>query len=429
MPTADVIIVGLGAMGSATCFALAARGASVIGIDQYEPPHPYGSTHGDTRMTRLAVGEGAEYVPLVRRSHELWREIERLAGVELLTQPGGLVLADPGNPFLERTRDLARRYEIAHEDLSGDAVAERFPMFAVDAGTVGYHEPGSGYVRPERAVGAQLALARDRGATLRLRERVEEWTASRTGVRVRTGTGVYEADHLVLSAGPWIPQLFAEGRDIFAVHRQVFYWFEIQRGYRELRDMPVFVWEFGGDRDAFTHLRGLYGFPAIDGAGGGVKVGTELYEQTTTPDGRQHPASRREAEEMYEHYIGPRLPWLGPRARCARCPACTRTRTTTGSSSIAIRTTTRCLSSRRAPDTGSSIRRPSARRWPNGSSTAPARSTWPRSASRVPSGAGPDPSAPGEGVLHRRAHTGAAGDQPGEARSGCRPGDSDLDVL
>ncbi len=313
MPTADVIIVGLGAMGSATCFALAARGASVIGIDQYEPPHPYGSTHGDTRMTRLAVGEGAEYVPLVRRSHELWREIERLAGVELLTQPGGLVLADPGNPFLERTRDLARRYEIAHEDLSGDAVAERFPMFAVDAGTVGYHEPGSGYVRPERAVGAQLALARDRGATLRLRERVEEWTASRTGVRVRTGTGVYEADHLVLSAGPWISQLFAEGRDIFAVHRQVFYWFEIQRGYRELRDMPVFVWEFGGDRDAFTHLRGLYGFPAIDGAGGGVKVGTELYEQTTTPDGRQHPASRREAEEMYEHYIGPRLPWLGPR--------------------------------------------------------------------------------------------------------------------
>ena len=301
MPTADVIIVGLGAMGSATCFALAARGASVIGIDQYEPPHPYGSTHGDTRMTRLAVGEGAEYVPLVRRSHELWREIERLAGVELLTQPGGLVLADPGNPFLERTRDLARRYEIAHEDLLGDAVAERFPISPSMPAPSATTSRGPGTSARSGRSGRSWPWPGTGARALRLRERVEEWTASRTGVRVRTGTGVYEADHLVLSAGPWISQLFAEGRDIFAVHRQVFYWFEIQRGYRELRDMPVLVWEFGGDRDAFTHLRGLYGFPAIDGAGGGVKVGTELYQQTTTPDGRQHPASRREAEEMYKH--------------------------------------------------------------------------------------------------------------------------------
>jgi sarcosine oxidase len=310
--TADVIVIGLGAMGSAACFQLTARGARVIGIDQYEPPHRYGSTHGDTRMTRLAVGEGAEYVPLVRRAHRLWREIEQLAEVSLLTQPGGLILAEETNPFLVRTRALAQEYGVAHENLSSAAVAERFPMFAADAGTVGYYELESGYVRPERAVAAQLTLARRRGATIRLRERVEEWTARGSGVRVRTDDGVYTADQLVLCAGPWIAELFPEGRDIFAVHRQVLYWFPIRQGYERLRDMPVFVWEFGGDRDAFTHLRGFYGFPAIDGADGGVKVGTEVYEETTTPDGRQHPATRAEASEMYARYVAPHLPWLGP---------------------------------------------------------------------------------------------------------------------
>jgi sarcosine oxidase len=313
VPTADVIVVGLGAMGSAVCLQLAARGTRVIGIDQYEPPHRYGSTHGDTRMTRLAPGEGGEYVPLVRRSHELWRDIERRAGVELLTQPGGLVLAEADNPFLARTRALADEHDVAHHNLSSAELAERFPMFVAGPDTVGYHELGSGYVRPERAVAAQLALARRHGAVLRLRERVEEWTAGGSGVRVRTSAAVHTADRLVLCAGPWIPDLFADGRDIFAVHRQVLYWFPIREGYERLRDMPVFVWEFGGDRDGFTHLRGLYGFPAIDGPGGGLKVGTEVYEETTTPDGRQRPAAPAEAQEMYEQYIALRLPWLGPR--------------------------------------------------------------------------------------------------------------------
>lgn len=310
--TADVIVIGLGAMGSAACFQLASRGAGVVGIDQFEPPHPYGSTHGDTRITRLAVGEGAEYVPLVRRSHALWREIEQLAGVELLSQCGGLVLADGPNPFLTRTRTLAGEHGIPHENLSGAAVAERFPMFAVEEGTEAYHELGAGYVRPERAVAAQLSLARRRGATIRLGERVQGWRAGPSGVRVRTDAAVYTAAQLVICAGPWVSQLFPEADDLFAVHRQLLYWFPIRDGYERLRDMPVFVWEFGGERDAFTHLLGFYGFPAIDGRRGGVKVGTEVYDEATAPDGRQHPASRAEAAEMYERYVGPRLPWLDP---------------------------------------------------------------------------------------------------------------------
>src|ERR1700733_667071 len=126
---ADVVVVGLGAMGSAVCAQLASRGTSVIGIDQYDPPHPYGSTHGETRMTRLAVGGGPEDVPLVLRSHELWREIEGQTGSRLLNQSGGLIMSHPGSWFFEGTRKLARRLEIEHEELSPGELRERFPMF------------------------------------------------------------------------------------------------------------------------------------------------------------------------------------------------------------------------------------------------------------------------------------------------------------
>jgi sarcosine oxidase len=173
-----VIVVGLGAMGSATCFQLAARGVNVTGIDRYVPPHAYGSTHGDTRVTRLATGEGPEYVPLVRRSHELWREIERQTGTPLLTETGGVVLGHSDGPFLARTREVAGQFDIDHENLGSAELRSRFPMFIVDERTEAYFEPHAGYVRPEAGVKAQLELARWHGATLRLGEVVRDWSAS-----------------------------------------------------------------------------------------------------------------------------------------------------------------------------------------------------------------------------------------------------------
>jgi sarcosine oxidase len=309
---ADVIVVGLGAMGSAVCAQLAMRGISVIGIDQYDPPHPYGSTHGGTRMTRLAVGEGPEYVPLVRRSHELWREIEARTGTRLLTQQGGLIMSPPGGWFFEGTRELARRLGIEHEELSPSELRERFPMFSVDEETEGYYEPAAGFVRAEDAVRTQLELARREGAELRRGERVLDWSACGHGVSVVTSRARYAAGQLILCAGPWLPGLFPEGRDLFAVHRQLQFWFPIRRGYEQLRTMPVFVWDFGGERGGFVHFDGFYGFPAVDGPTGGVKVATETYETTTEPDGRQHCATAAEIAAMYRQCIETRLPSLGP---------------------------------------------------------------------------------------------------------------------
>jgi len=307
-----VIVVGLGAMGSAACLQLAARGVSVIGIDQYAPPHPWGSTHGDTRITRVAIGEGREYVPLVRRSHELWRELEQQSGTRLLTRSGIVILAHPSSRFLRQTRACAREYGIEHQDLSNGEVRARFPMFAVDEQTEAYYEPEAGYLRPEAAVAAQLELASRSGAKLVLGERVERWTASPHGATVATDADTYETDQLLLCAGAWIGELFPDAREIFAVYRQLLYWFPIREGYPQLREMPTFVWDLGGEQRGFVHLDGFYGFPALDGPGGGVKVASESYEHTTKPDGRQHPATQPEIDQMYERCIAPYLPWLGP---------------------------------------------------------------------------------------------------------------------
>jgi sarcosine oxidase len=320
MQCSDVIVVGLGAMGSAACRQLASRGASVVGIDQYAPPHPWGSTHGDTRITRLAIGEGREYVPLVRRSHELWRELERESGTRLLTRCGVLILAHPTSPFLAETLAAADEYAIAHERLANAEIRARFPMFAVGEETIGYHEPEGGYVRPEAAIAAQLELARRDGARLRLGERVSRWRATAAGVTVATDAATYAADQLLLCPGAWIAALFPEGRDMFAVYRQLMCWWPIDRGYAQLRDMPAFVCDLGGGQEGFVHLDGFYGFPAIDGPGGGLKLAAESFEAPTRPDGRQHPPTRSEIEDLGRRYVGPYLPWLGSQPlRTASC--------------------------------------------------------------------------------------------------------------
>jgi sarcosine oxidase len=263
-------------------------------------------------MTRLAVGEGPEYVPLVRRSHELWRQIEAQTGTRLLTQTGGLMMSRSGSWFFEATRDIASRLGIEHEELSPGELRQRFPMFAVDEETEGYYEPAAGVVHPEDAVRAQLALARRGGAELPPGERVLDWSSSGQRVMVVTDRARYACEQLILCAGPWLPGLFPEGCDLFAVHRQVQFWFPVQHGYEQLQNMPVFVWDFGGERDGFVHFDGFYGFPAVDGPASGVKVATETYETTTVPDGRQHPPPATETEAMYRHCIEARLPWLGP---------------------------------------------------------------------------------------------------------------------
>jgi sarcosine oxidase len=320
--TPDVIVVGLGAAGAATLCQLARRGTAAVGIDSHSPPHAYGSTHGDTRITREAIGEGMQYTPLVRRSHAIWRELEAETGRDLLTQCGGLIVEAAGggaaghhrHDFLSSTIACANRYGVPHERLDAAEVTARFPQFRLDGDESAYYEPGAGFVRPESCVDAQLTVAERLGAEVRRDERVLAIESNAGIVRVRTDRDVYEAPRAVLAVGAWVED-FIDQRELvlFRVYRQVLTWFPIRPGAVDHTPgvMPVFIWGLS-DGNAF------YGFPEVDGERT-IKVATEQLDITTTAEAASMDVDASEAQSGYAVF-GPRLPALEPQCqRAVRC--------------------------------------------------------------------------------------------------------------
>lgn len=318
----EVVVIGLGAMGSAAALQLAKRGARVLGLDRFDPPHMLGSSHGDTRVTRLAIGEGDHLTPLVMRSHDLWREIERESGANLLSETGALIVSSDKNAakthvegFFHKTVAAADKFGIAHELLDAAQIRARFPQFNVRDDERGYFEPTAGYVRPEDCIRAQLLLARKHGADLRTNETVLDFEASGDRVAVTTDKGRYKADKLIIAAGPWLPGLLGgKLAALFQIYRQVQFWFEVDSAgaFRSPR-FPVFIWELQNSK------QGLYGFPAVDGARGGIKLASETFEQTTTPQSARREVSESEIDVL-RALVAPNLPGIGP--RCLRATTC-----------------------------------------------------------------------------------------------------------
>ena len=320
----DAIVLGLGAMGSAAAYQLAQRGCKVLGLDQYTPPHSQGSSHGDTRITRLAIGEGAHYTPLALRSHELWRDIEGEAGVRLLEANGALIISSPAKTsfthvegFFENTVAAARQYGIAHELLDATEIRRRYPPFKLGDDEVGYFEKGAGFLRPEACVRTQLALASRHGAEIHTDERVTaiDWAAGT--VSVTTVRSAYAAERLVLTAGPWLPELLAGNlATCFRVFRQVLFWFDVKGDVSAFlpERFPVFIRELKG------MPQGVYGFPAVDGARGGIKIATEHFGATTDPARVARDVAPEEIAAMHRDYVAPYLAGLS--ARCVKAVTC-----------------------------------------------------------------------------------------------------------
>ncbi len=326
--TFEVAIVGLGAMGSAAAWHLARRGVRVVGFDRFAPPHAHGSSHGESRITRKAIGEGDAYVPLVLRAYELFLEVERMTGESLLVETGGLWISSDRRlatthvaNFFENTLAAARRFGITHEILDAGAIRKRFPQFAVRDNESGYYEPDAGYLRPEACVRAQLELAGQHGAELRYGERVLCLDEKADGVAITTERGTIHARQAIVSAGPWVRDFLPAALAArFAVTRQVQYWFEAPDAASHAAPaFPVFIWELQEKR----HV--IYGFPAIEG--GLVKVATEQYDVTVAPDRleTQPEATEEERRWMHAELVAPYLPGVGP--RCARAATCLYTAT------------------------------------------------------------------------------------------------------
>ena len=312
--TADVVVIGLGAVGSATLHRLAQQGVKAIGIDRFDPPHDRGSTHGETRITRLAVAEGPAYVPLARRSHEIWRELEAETGETLFSEIGLLVIGEgDGAPshgqagFLGSTLAIAASHAIPHEVLDSAEIRRRYPQFLVRDEERAFFEPSAGVLFPERCVGLQLRLARALGAVVRTGETVLSMTPSGSGVAVVTDKARIEAGRVVLAAGAWLPGL-AGGAvpGVATVQRQTLLWFDPDEPalYDPAR-CPPFIWMYGAREEDY-----LYGFPLLPGTTG-VKAGSETYAGHIDPDQVNREVSAAEATASYEQHIAGRLRGIG----------------------------------------------------------------------------------------------------------------------
>jgi len=210
----------------------------------------------------------------------------------------------------------ARKFGIAHELLDVHALRKRFPHFLVKVDEVGYLERDAGFLRPEACIAAQLALARRHGAELHANERVVGIEERPDCVQVATERGHYVADRLVVTAGAWLPSLIDDYERVFRVYRQVLFWFALDaaaEGFAPQR-FPVFIWELQKTR------QGIYGFPAIDGAAGGLKIATESYAGTTTPDQVERAVGNDEIESMFSHYVAPHFAGLAQ--RCVKSAVC-----------------------------------------------------------------------------------------------------------
>lgn len=268
MDAFDVVVVGLGAMGSATLYALARRGVRVMGIDRFDPPHDRGSSHGESRVFRMAYFEDPAYVPLLRLALEQWRNLEEYTGERVLTMTGILEAGFPGAPQVQDSLRSSIQYNLAHEVLRSSEVNKRFPAFSLPSDWDCVFQPDGGVLYPEKAIRLFLSSARNWGARVRSNTIVREVRPLKDRVEVVLESGeVIESASAVLAAGPWIADLIPELGRHLALTRQPLVWFrprdpELIKGDR----MPVFSLQTKNDV--------IYGFP--DMFGSGVKVASHL---------------------------------------------------------------------------------------------------------------------------------------------------------
>ncbi len=256
MPAYDVIVLGLGGMGSATLFHLARRGLRVLGLERFDLVHEHGSSHGLTRIIRLAYWEHPTYVSLLRRAYQLWRELEELSGERLLYVTGSVDAGPAGGSVFEGALRSSELHGLPHEVMDGGELHRRFPGYQLPSEMRCLYQPEGGFLLPERCNVAQVVLAQTHGAEVHCREPVLEWGATGGRVWVRTTRGRYEAGRLVICAGPWAARLVPELDGLAVPERQVLAWLQPARPeYFRMDAFPVFNLEVEEGR--------YYGFPSF----------------------------------------------------------------------------------------------------------------------------------------------------------------------
>ena len=278
MPTThDVIVVGVGAMGAAASWQLARRGVRILGIEQFGLVHSMGSSHGHTRMIRMAYYEHPDYVPLLRRAYELWDELEQDSNEKILHRTGGIYMGPPTGEVVAGTTAAAKLHNLPHQTLSHAELARQFPMFMLPAHFTGVWEPQAGFLLCEKAIALFARLALESGATLHAHETVRQIDLQNSHVTITTDRAAYQAEKLIICGGAWSAKLLANLNINLVVTRQALGWLWPQTpAAYALGKFPVW-----GIEQPDTSL--AYGFPMLSDFPG-LKIARHGQGPTTDPD-------------------------------------------------------------------------------------------------------------------------------------------------
>lgn len=270
-------------MGSSTCYYLASRGYSVLGLEQFDIPHDQGSHAGQSRIIRKAYFEHPDYVPLLERAYENWREFENKTGSQIYF-PTGLLYAGKSNDILIKgTRESARKYNVKVESLSIGEAKDRFPQFQIPEGYDVLFEPDAGFVTPERAILLFVEQAIRAGAHIHTKEKAISWKKEGETITVVTAKNTYTCKKLIITAGPWAGKMIPGFSTQLKVTRQVIAWVNPKEWKPfELGQFPCWM------IDDHTQNGMYYGFPVLPvakfGAPIGLKAALHYPGQVSDPD-------------------------------------------------------------------------------------------------------------------------------------------------
>jgi sarcosine oxidase len=299
VPRYEAIVLGVGGMGSAALYHLARRGLRVLGLERYNIPHEMGSSHGLTRIIRLAYYEHPAYVPLLRRAYELWRQLELTAGERLLFITGSIDASREDGEVFRGSKASCDLHHLPHDILDSRALQQRFPGYRLPRDIVALYQPDGGFLLAERCVVAHVQAALDLGAEVHAQERVLGWEPQGHGVVVWTDRGRYQADRLVVCAGPWAAKLVPELAGLAVPERQVLAWFQPRHAALfQPAQFPVF--NMAVEEGRYYGLP-VYGIP-------GLKVGRYHHlEQRIDPD-RMDRDVHRDDEELLRRFTARYFP-------------------------------------------------------------------------------------------------------------------------
>ncbi len=308
----DAIVIGLGGMGSATLFHLARSGCKALGVERFGIPHAFGSSHGSTRIIRLAYSEGSHYVPLLREAYRNWRELERVSRRSILHVTGGLDIGPEDSWTILGSKRSCLRHGLEFKELEAEQVNRRYPGYRLPPSLRALYQPDAGYLLSEVAVASHVDAALDLGAEVIQGTRALGWARQAGSLRVDTEAGRFLAKRLVLATGPWVGQLAPVLRQYCRPERQVMLWTSpvVAAAYAPRR-FPVFNMESPRGR--------FYGYP--DHRGEGFKIGKyhHLREQVDDPDAMVHTCDADD-ERVLRDGLDEYFPQAsGPTRRMAAC--------------------------------------------------------------------------------------------------------------